>query len=110
MTDLRTPAEWEKELDVIVVDPDGWDRTNFEEDWAKPISREEFNQKLGRSSVTDLGAVARALGWASEETIENSRHHNPDKTWEEIIAEREQSSYDPLLPAARPQRGQHVRR
>ncbi|QIG57943.1 hypothetical protein SEA_PAULODIABOLI_258 [Microbacterium phage PauloDiaboli] len=45
MTDLRTPSEWEKEFNYRIKDADGWDRQNFEEDWAKPITREEFMMK-----------------------------------------------------------------
>lgn len=51
MTDLRTPSEWETELRITIMDPDGWDRKNYAEDWIKPISREEFELKAGRSSV-----------------------------------------------------------
>jgi hypothetical protein len=48
---LHTPAEWEVILDVKVLDPDGWDRRNFREDWAKPLTRAEFRSKLFISTM-----------------------------------------------------------
>jgi hypothetical protein len=35
----------------IVVDPDGWDRMNFEASWAEEITEPEFNARLMGSSV-----------------------------------------------------------
>lgn len=54
--DLRLPSEWEEEFGYRIMDPDGWDRANFTEDWAKPISREEFARKSSGSTVEHLGA------------------------------------------------------
>ena len=34
----------------VIMDPDGWDRSNFDEDWLKPITFEEFSYKMGAST------------------------------------------------------------
>ncbi len=36
---------------IIVLDPDGWDRKNFEESWAEKISKEEFCHRLNMSTT-----------------------------------------------------------
>jgi len=50
-----TPNEWldySEELNgYTILDPDGWDRTNFEEDWAKEITKNEMMEKVSRSTV-----------------------------------------------------------
>ena len=47
-------AEWEKELGIQVMDPDGWDRTNLEEDWNRPISIQEFRERAMVSTIMDI--------------------------------------------------------
>lgn len=45
----RTPEEWlETTLyqNIEVLDPDGWDRSDFERSWAEPITRGEFERRL----------------------------------------------------------------
>ena len=49
--ELKSSAEWSEDLDVRVVNPDGWDRSNFDYDWNRPISRVEFVQKAGMSTL-----------------------------------------------------------
>lgn len=49
----KTPAEWCHETGVIVHDPDGWDRRNFEKDWSIPLTWEEFSYKALMSTVED---------------------------------------------------------
>lgn len=49
----KLPEEWCKETGITVHDPDGWDRRNFEEDWNKPITWEEFRYKVAMSTITD---------------------------------------------------------
>ena len=49
--ELRTPREWEAVFGFRIVDPDGWDRTNLTEDWANPITREEFKEKAMGSTI-----------------------------------------------------------
>jgi hypothetical protein len=61
MSDTRTPDAWlqtEEFRSLIVLDPDGWDRKNFEEDWARPLTLEEFSGKLMVSTI-----VPRDSGW-----------------------------------------------
>lgn len=52
--DLRTPEEWQVETGIRILDPDGWDRSNFEEDWARRITRSEFQAKADVSTVRSL--------------------------------------------------------
>ena len=33
-----------------VIDPDGWDRANFDESWAEKITEDEFLTRLHRST------------------------------------------------------------
>ena len=43
MGELRTSEEWQKVCKITVLDPDGWDRTNYQYSWfEEKISREEF--------------------------------------------------------------------
>lgn len=48
---LRTPTEWEQLLGFQILDPDGWDRSNFEVSWAEPISESEFRTRLAVSTA-----------------------------------------------------------
>ena len=49
----KTPDEWCQETGIIVRDPDGWDRRNFSEDWAIPLTWEEFVTKAMFSTIED---------------------------------------------------------
>jgi hypothetical protein len=49
----KTPDEWLKDpkySGITVVDPDGWDRINFEQSWAEPITEVEFTARVMMSS------------------------------------------------------------
>ena len=50
---LKTSQEWHEIFHTIkVVDPDGWDRTNFEYSWnEEKITREEYSSRLEKSTV-----------------------------------------------------------
>jgi hypothetical protein len=49
---LKTSAEWIKDTNVFIYDPDGWDRKNFQFSFYEElISEEEFNNRLIRSTV-----------------------------------------------------------
>lgn len=48
-----TSSEWEVALDVLVLDPDGWDRRNLEESWSELITEAEFQRRLMISTATD---------------------------------------------------------
>lgn len=47
----KLPEEWSKELGMTVLDPDGWDRKNFEKDWLVPLTKAEFQGKAARSTA-----------------------------------------------------------
>jgi len=49
----RTPAEWEQVTGIRILDPDGWDRKNFEVDWAIPLTEKEFIAKAFTSTIID---------------------------------------------------------
>ena len=47
----KTSAEWIKGCSVIILDPDGWDRTNFDYSFNKEeITKEEFDKRIGYST------------------------------------------------------------
>lgn len=51
--ELKPSTEWLKDTEferIIVVDPDGWDRSNLDASFAEPISRREFQMRLACSS------------------------------------------------------------
>lgn len=51
---LRTSEEWQKLLpNPKVLDPDGWDRANFDHSWnEEKISRQEYEDRLIQSTCT----------------------------------------------------------
>ncbi len=57
--ELKTSDEWVKETGVVIMDPDGWDRSNFDKSWAEPISKVEFDDRVQRSTI-QLGVCRRA--------------------------------------------------
>lgn len=51
---LKTSAEWNEDLaeGIHVIDPDGWDRVNFQISWYdEKIDREEFERRFMLSTV-----------------------------------------------------------
>jgi len=53
-TERRTPDEWLKDPqfhELRILDPDGWDRKNFADDWAKPLTLSEMWKKVNLSTV-----------------------------------------------------------
>lgn len=49
---LKTSWAWEKESEYVVLDPDGWDRKNYEYSWNQElITLDEFNKRLMQSTV-----------------------------------------------------------
>jgi hypothetical protein len=51
---LLTPDYWLSRPEfygVEILDPDGWDRANFETSWSEPITREEMERRLMSSTV-----------------------------------------------------------
>jgi hypothetical protein len=54
MTELKTSEKWLKEPDYLgltVMDPDGWDRSNFHESWNECITQAEFEKRLLDSTI-----------------------------------------------------------
>lgn len=48
----KTSAEWEKESDYKVKDPDGWDRSNYDYSFNKElVTKVEFERRLFRSTI-----------------------------------------------------------
>lgn len=54
MPELKlTPDEWLKKDEyygLVILDPDGWDRSNFEASWKEPITKDEFDRRWGEST------------------------------------------------------------
>lgn len=50
----QTSEQWCKqrglELGKDILDPDGWDRSNFDESWNERITEQEFNNRLMMST------------------------------------------------------------
>jgi len=45
----KTPDEWLKDsrfAGITVLDPDGWDRSDFEKSWAEEITEGEMNRRV----------------------------------------------------------------
>lgn len=60
----KTSAEWEKESDFRVLDPDGWDRgsNRFHFSWfVELITEAEFNRRLIRSTCIGKHSVQRGV-------------------------------------------------
>jgi len=52
MNKLKTSEAWQKDCVLTVLDPDGWDRKNFEYSWyEEQITREEFEIRLINSTI-----------------------------------------------------------
>lgn len=50
----QKPEYWLKTEDFkgyTILDPDGWDRGNYEESWSKPITKTEMWDRLHKSTV-----------------------------------------------------------
>lgn len=50
----QTSAQWYHQRDnqrVILLDPDGWDRKNFDHSWTEErVTKEEYERRLGLST------------------------------------------------------------
>lgn len=60
--DLRTSAEWHREEFAMykIVDPDGWDRSNFDYSWyIERISATEFTTRMANSTVQPVKLFGR---------------------------------------------------
>jgi hypothetical protein len=64
--ETRTPAEWEKECAIQIIDPIGWRKDG--QSWATPITRAEFRD---RAEVSTVGAS----GTLHEPMLSYESHH-----------------------------------
>ncbi len=51
---LKTPDEWLKTgwfADIVVMDPDGWDRRNLDKSWAEKITESEMARRVCASTI-----------------------------------------------------------
>lgn len=55
----KTSAEWSKEHpEIIILDPDGWDRENFDYSWSEELITEaEFNRRSVYSTCMLCGPL-----------------------------------------------------
>jgi hypothetical protein len=52
---MKTAEQWLAEpqyAGVEVLDPDGWDRSNYAASWAEPIDETEFKRRLFNSTCS----------------------------------------------------------
>jgi hypothetical protein len=48
---LKTSEEWSKSYAYTVLDPDGWDRNNYQYSWSEElITFKEFEERIMRST------------------------------------------------------------
>lgn len=53
--DKLTSAEWASQAKIVVLDPDGWDRSNFRYSWfEEKITKEEFDKRLMKSTYETM--------------------------------------------------------
>lgn len=50
-------TDWSTKLGVLVTDPDGWDRENFDASWREEISEDEFRVRLQKSTCLVIPAT-----------------------------------------------------
>ena len=52
LKEIKTSEEWYKGCEVTILDPDGWDRRNFQFSWHEEmITKEEFDKRVLSSTV-----------------------------------------------------------
>ena len=60
---MKTSKTWCRKLDIsldAILDPDGWDRTNYDYSFNKEkITKEEFVSRLGQSTVRFIPAIVK---------------------------------------------------
>ena len=47
-------TEWSTKFGVLVTDPDGWNRQDFDASWAEQITEAEFKARLQKSTSLTL--------------------------------------------------------
>ena len=54
--ELKSSKEWQELFpSTLVMDPDGWNRLNFEESWNEPITLYEYERRVSLSTVQIIG-------------------------------------------------------
>ena len=52
---LHSSEDWakivEREEGIIILDADGWDRSNFDSSWNQPITKKTFDRRLAQSTI-----------------------------------------------------------
>ena len=72
--ELKTSEKWQKLCRVEILDPDGWDRKNYQFSWHEElITRQEFKNRLIQSTVQLDPYTADGLKniWKDIDTPEN---------------------------------------
>ena len=62
---LRNADEWLEYFGIDkddILDPDGWDRKNWEVSWNEEITQKEFSRRLGKCTVNVTDEIEKALG------------------------------------------------
>lgn len=62
MGPIRKSSEWEEICNIKVIDPDGWDRTNFTESWGELITRSTFERRAMESTSMPLDIYIQQWG------------------------------------------------
>lgn len=60
----KTSGEWLRHFGLPredILDPDGWDRKNFQVSWNEKIDLKEFQKRLRMSTVNHIAAIDRAF-------------------------------------------------
>lgn len=47
----RPSKEWARIKGITVVDPDGWDRKDFDNSWSESITEKEFDRRASLSTT-----------------------------------------------------------
>jgi len=54
----KVSSEWMKEKNCEIIDPDGWDRKNYDYSFnQEKITREEFYRRLALSTIGCFGEI-----------------------------------------------------
>jgi hypothetical protein len=62
--ELRTPEQWEEDMDSEVVDADGWraDCALGAKNWNVPITLAEYLERAGTSTIGPKGSRYKVVG------------------------------------------------
>lgn len=71
----KSSEDWMKEYPgLTIIDPDGWDRSNFAASWAELITEKEFNARVMPSTISLKldGVAANKMGFAWDRAIDEA--------------------------------------